>query len=90
VVKGSIMYAGALVEAPIEELCELDRRNGNGIDVTLVWAPATNQVFIGVIDKRTGTEFAIEVDPANALDAFYHPFAYEPRHAHHEYVGAAI
>lgn len=74
------MNSAEIVETPIEQLCELDRRSGNGIDVTLVWEPATNHVFVGVIDKRTGNQFAIEVDPANALDAFRHPFAYEPCH----------
>jgi hypothetical protein len=68
---------GAQVDTPIEQLSELDRRRSNGLDVRLVWEPATNCVFVGVIDEHTGSEFAIEVDPTNALDAFYHPFAYE-------------
>jgi hypothetical protein len=88
-VKGFVVN-GAWVEAPIDELRELDRRSGNGIDVMLAWEPATNHVFVGVIDSRTGTEFAIRVDPVNALDAFYHPFAYEPCRVHDEYVGAEI
>ena len=71
------MRGAGAVDAPIEQLCELDRRSNNGVNVMLVWEPTTNRVFVGVIDERTGTEFAIEVDPAKALDAFYHPFAYE-------------
>jgi hypothetical protein len=79
-----------VVETPIERLCELDRRSGNGVDVVLVWEPATNRVFVGVIDERTGGEFAFEVDPANALDAFYHPFAYEGSRVQEECVGAEV
>lgn len=71
------MKSAEIDERPIEQLCELDRRSGNGIDVTLVWEPATTQVFVGVADMRTGYQFAIEVDPAHALDAFHHPFAYK-------------
>jgi hypothetical protein len=89
VVKGLLM-GGAEVETPIERLCELDRRTGNGVDVVLVWEPATNHVFVGVIDERTGNEFAIEVDPADALDAFYHPFAYEPCGGHERCVAVEI
>jgi hypothetical protein len=81
-VKGLDVSGAELVETPIESLCELDRRSGSGLDVMLVWEPATNCVFVGVIDQRTGNEFAIEVDPADAVDAFYHPFVYESRIAH--------
>jgi hypothetical protein len=90
-VKGLLTRGAELHERPIEALRELDRRSGNGLDVKLVWEPATDCVFIGVIDQRTGNEFAIEVDPASALDAFYHPFAYESRatddDAHDQLVG---
>jgi hypothetical protein len=92
------MSGAEVAKAPIEQLCELDRRSGNGVDVVLVWEPATNRVFVGLLDQRTGSEFAIEVDPANALDAFYHPFAYvgfgahDSAHdgAHDECVGAEV
>lgn len=90
-VPGGLVASGAaVVETPIERLCELDRRSGNGIDVVLVWEPATNCVFVGVVDRRTGDEFAVEVDPASALDAFHHPFAYERRRAQKRYVTAEI
>jgi hypothetical protein len=58
---------------------ELDRRSNDGIDVTLLWNPRTNQVFVAVADERDGESFELEVDPANALDAFRHPYAYADR-----------
>lgn len=58
---------------------ELDRRSNDGIDVTLLWNPRTNQIFVAVADERDGESFELEVDPANALDAFRHPYAYADR-----------
>jgi hypothetical protein len=55
---------------------ELDRRYSNGVEVALLWHPASNGVAVTVTDWTTGDEFAVEVDPANALDAFHHPYAY--------------
>jgi hypothetical protein len=58
---------------------ELDRRSNDGIHVMLLWSPHTNRVFVAVVDERDGEAFELEVDPANALDAFRHPFAYADR-----------
>jgi hypothetical protein len=55
---------------------ELDRRQNNGVEVALLWSPESNSVAVTVTDWSTGDEFAVEVDPANALDAFHHPYAY--------------
>jgi hypothetical protein len=55
---------------------ELDRRSNDGIDVTLLWDPRTNQVSIAVADERLGESFEVEIDPTNALHAFHHPYAY--------------
>lgn len=85
-----MVKTSSVAETPIEQLRELDRRSCNGINVALVWEPETNCVFVGVIDEGTGSEFAIEVDPANALDAFYHPFAYERRRAPRECVAVEV
>jgi hypothetical protein len=54
---------------------ELDHRHANGIDVTLSWSPATNAVFVTVLDEA-GDDFELVVDPRDALDAFHHPYAY--------------
>jgi len=58
---------------------ELDHRSNDGIDVTLRWNARTNQVSVAVEDERLGESFELDVDPANALDAFRHPFAYADR-----------
>jgi len=57
---------------------ELDRRSNNGIDVALLWDPHTNRVFVAVEEER-GDSFGIDVDAADALDAFHHPYAYANR-----------
>ncbi len=60
---------------------ELDRRSSDGIDVQLLWHPRTNQLFVAVDDARGGESFELEVDGADALDAFRHPYAYaDPRY----------
>jgi hypothetical protein len=58
---------------------ELDHRSNDGIDVTLLWDSDTKRVSIEVDDHRTGESFELEVDPADALTAFHHPFAYATR-----------
>jgi hypothetical protein len=55
---------------------ELDHRVNDGIDVTLRWDPLTNGVSIVVRDDRRGGSMAFDVDPADALCAFHHPYAY--------------
>jgi hypothetical protein len=61
------------------EIRELDRRSNDGVDVALLWIPRTNRVVIALEDDRSGDSFEIDVDAADALDAFRHPFAYAPR-----------
>jgi hypothetical protein len=58
---------------------ELDHRSNDGMDVRLLWNSGTNQVSIAVVDGRAGEWFAFEVGPADAVDAFHHPYAYAPR-----------
>jgi len=55
---------------------ELDHRSGDGIEVTLHWSPQTNRVWITVADERRGESFDQDIDPADALDAFNHPYVY--------------
>jgi hypothetical protein len=55
---------------------ELDYREGDGLEVTLVWYPADDAIAVKVLDTRTGERFEFPVDPASARDAFDHPFAY--------------
>ena len=67
---------------------ELDFRATDGLEVTLLWDPEANRVTVSVFDAKTGDDFGIDVDPADALDAFHHPFAYAANHGIH-LVGSA-
>jgi hypothetical protein len=60
-------------------LRELDSRTNDGIEVWLLWNRVTNAVSIVVADERAGKSFELEVDPAEALTAFHHPYAYPDR-----------
>lgn len=62
------------------EARELHRRVNDGFDVRLLWEPGTNRVFVSVEDQRRADSFEYEVDGADALEAFYHPFAFTTRH----------
>jgi hypothetical protein len=55
---------------------ELDRRKSDGIEVTLLWNARTKAVFVSVVEERSAASFQFEVPPADALDAFHHPYAY--------------
>jgi|SoimicmetaTmtLPA_FD_contig_31_11355744_length_424_multi_2_in_0_out_0_1 hypothetical protein len=59
---------------------ELATRDSDGLTVSLFWAPATDAVKVTVADSRldsvTSGEFDLHVDGADALSAFYHPFAF--------------
>ena len=60
---------------------ELDRRSNDGIDVTLLWNPQSDRLFVTLEDERRGDWFEIDVDAGTALDAFHHPYAYANRNA---------
>jgi hypothetical protein len=59
----------------LTERRELARRSNDGIDVTLFWSTASNRVTISVSQVRDATTLEFEVDGADALDAFNHPYA---------------
>jgi hypothetical protein len=55
---------------------ELAHRTGDSVAVSLLWRRNDNRLTIAVADARTGDEFELNAYPENALDVFYHPFAY--------------
>jgi hypothetical protein len=65
--------------AGASDVRELDRRTSNGIDVRLLWQPQRNRVSVVVTDRRVDGSFDFEVDPADALEAFHHPYVYASR-----------
>jgi hypothetical protein len=59
---------------------ELDRRTKDRSDIRLLWDPHTDRVLVAVSDPHHGVSFIFEADPAEALQAFHHPFAYPSNH----------
>jgi hypothetical protein len=55
---------------------ELAHRSNDGLDVTLLWQPADDELTLCVCDERLGAYFEIHPAPFVALDAFHHPHAY--------------
>jgi hypothetical protein len=56
---------------------ELDFRVVDGLEISLLWDPHTNDVCVDVCDLKRGAVFEIPVPPgATALDVFSHPYAY--------------
>ena len=62
---------------------ELAHRVNDGIEVTLLWHPATDELRVCVCDEQRGAYFEVIAEPKRALDVFYHPYAYESRSAVH-------
>jgi hypothetical protein len=60
---------------------ELAYREADGIEVALLWARGDGRLEVVCSDTRTGDAFTITPEPANALDVFYHPYAYAGRAA---------
>ena len=58
------------------ELRELGARSDDGIDVQLLWRPADGAVLLRVSDTKLGERLELRVDPADAVRAFAHPYAY--------------
>jgi hypothetical protein len=55
---------------------ELARRLNDGLEVTLYWLPATDELMVCACDQRRGAYFEIRPDHRAALDVFYHPYSY--------------
>jgi hypothetical protein len=74
---------------------ELAHRRNDGLDIRLLWDPATDRVAVALHDAKTGEGFDVEVGPGErALDVFHHPFAYAAfrdaaKKRSREYAGAA-
>ena len=57
---------------------ELARRTNDGVEVTLLWSPAEDRLTVVVEDAKLDERFELEARPDNALEIFYHPYAYAP------------
>jgi hypothetical protein len=67
-----VSTAALATEAPLE----LDYRAGDGLEVWLLWTASRNRLFLRVHDAKLDESFEVDVDGAEALDAFRHPYAY--------------
>jgi hypothetical protein len=67
---------GEGVSTPTRELAQ---RLSGTVEVLLLWHREIDRVGLSVRDLSTGAGFHLEVAPANAIDAFYHPYAYAAR-----------
>jgi hypothetical protein len=64
---------------------ELAHRVNDGLEVTLFWHPATDELKVCVCDQRRGAYLEIRPQRHLALDVFYHPYSYAPASGvHHE------
>jgi hypothetical protein len=66
----------ATIAPSIEFPRELDHRAGDGVEVWLLWTESTSRLFVLVVDSKLEDSFELDVDAADALDAFRHPYAY--------------
>ena len=55
---------------------ELDHREADRIEVSLLWNRATDRLTVFVSDAREGTCFELPVDAGDAREVFEHPFAH--------------
>jgi hypothetical protein len=58
---------------------ELAQRINGSVEVRLLWYPDIDRVELAVHDLATDVIFELPVAPADAIDAFYHPYAYAAR-----------
>jgi len=59
-----------------ETMEELDRRENDGIAVSLLWNRTSNRLSVVVEDNQLGESFMLVARPDNAHDVFTHPYAY--------------
>ena len=55
---------------------ELAGRENQGLEISLLWNKSADRLKVAVADARLDEKFEFDVASADALAAFYHPFAY--------------
>jgi hypothetical protein len=58
---------------------ELADRFSDGLEVTLLWHPARDELTVCGSDHRTGARFEIRPERHLALEVYYHPYCYLTR-----------
>jgi hypothetical protein len=68
---------GVTMQAAIPTARELDHRETDGLEVTLLWYQQEDYASVVVADSKTGEAFELVLGAGDsALDVFHHPFAY--------------
>lgn len=57
---------------------ELASRENDGLAIRLYWSKTSGRLKVDVIGDHLEQSFDFDVEPGDALSAFYHPFAYAP------------
>ena len=60
----------------IDDWQELASRDGDGLEIALLWSKTADRVKVTVSDSRLDESFELDIAGAEALAAFHHPFAY--------------
>jgi hypothetical protein len=71
-----VLHAVGLLS--VEPRRELTSRVSGGIEVTLYWSARDDSTSIELWQAATDETLTFPIPPEQALDAFYHPFAYLP------------
>jgi hypothetical protein len=57
-------------------MVELATRESGTLEISLIWNENARTVSVSVTESATGDTFSFAVENRNALDAYYHPYAY--------------
>ena len=71
--RASCVATGERLSAETRELAQ--RRSGAN-EVLLLWYPESDRMELAIRNLATGSDCQVDVAPSDAIDAFYHPFAY--------------
>lgn len=63
----------------IDDWRELASRENHGLTISLLWSKQADVVKVTVVDWRIDEKLDVPVASTDALEAFYHPFAYMAR-----------
>lgn len=55
---------------------ELDYRDNDGIEVSLLWNRADNSLSVHVYDSRSGDHFEVAAPASHAREVFTHPYVF--------------
>lgn len=65
-----------MADTTLETPRELAHRVNDGVEVMLLWSKLDNRLTVQVSDAKSGDFLQLEAERDNALEVFYHPYAY--------------